>query len=107
MMTAKPITYNGAKITFRKETIRDHLNLAKLAEKLGEEINEDMAGGAYAFAYLLAQTEVEGDLGFPLLDTNASSDDLLAAFEGFLEADVELFDALLDVALPSEKKAKD
>ena len=85
-------THNDATVTFRKGTIRDRMHLNALIEKLNESIDETMHAAAYAYAYLIARADVDGDLGIELPDASASIEELTEGFEAFLEADEELYD---------------
>jgi len=58
--------------------------------------DETMYAAAYAYAYLIARGDVEGDLGFELPDATASIEELTEGFEQYLDADEELFQAVMD-----------
>ena len=94
-MRTKSFTYNGdVTITVRRGTVRDRLAVDALAWELPETKSTAERHAQRSYAKLVIQTvSVEGDLGFVWRSSNASGDDLAAAYEALMDADGALWDA--------------
>jgi hypothetical protein len=84
--------YGAAKVTVRRAKVRDRLAVDAIQDKLAKGADIDVIVAVRMFGRLIAQSTVEGDLGFALPAPTASEADLRAAYEAWLDVDAELMD---------------
>ncbi len=96
----------GVTVTFRRAKIRDRLMANKIIGRLGVD-TEDIGDFAFktSFARLVVQAQIDGDgLGFTLPAITDSEEEILAAYEKWLDLDGGLYEhlqqALFDVDGP-------
>jgi len=87
MLTKTVEIVPGVNVTVKTETGRDALNKQMVYAKLAyDRTNPAEVNHAYHFAVAVTQTTaVSGDLGFKWVTTASSSEEMQAAFEGFLD----------------------
>ena len=82
----RKFSYNGAAVTVSPANILTVFKRKMILRKLGLESieNEAELDALLNFAYLNAQSEIEGTFGFEWADANASSEELKATFQAWL-----------------------
>lgn len=93
METTLTFEWNDAKITVRRAKVRDRLAQDAVQVKLAPgnaPIATIMAVREYG--RLCTQSEVKGDVGFPLVPSTAPVEELEAGYQQWLDADAELMD---------------
>lgn len=94
--------FNGAKIITHGERVRDRLAIDVLLHDLDEALGKTDSLEEYhqrrQFARFVKLSEVQGDIGFDLHGP------VTEAFDGFLNADAELYEAWVEATDGSKKK---
>jgi hypothetical protein len=105
--------WQKAKITVHRARVRDRLAVDSIQTKLAADADIATIIAVRQFGRILAQSSVEGEVGFPLPPPTASEGDLRAAFNLWLDVDAELMDRWdatlkrVDAALTEPKSDKD
>jgi hypothetical protein len=100
-MPENTFEFNGATVTVRRETVRDRLAIDVLLHDLDEALGKTQALEEYhqrrQFAHFVKLSDVQGDIGFDLRGPVAET------FDGWLNADAELYEAWVEAAVGSKK----
>lgn len=96
-MIEKTFTWNDAKVTIRRGTVRSRLRASALYAKFG--VSEDMDTTQWLeiehFVTFLTRADVEGDLGFVLPSEGDDEKTLHAGKETFMGVDQDFYDAYI------------
>lgn len=93
-MFEQSLTFKDAVLTVRRENVKSRLLRGMVYRHFN--INEDTDDADFlliqAFVQFLTQVQVHGDIGFPIPKLSASRENILEAYEAFLNLPAEFFD---------------
>lgn len=93
-MFEQSLTFNDAVLTVRRENVKSRLLRGMVYRHFN--INEDIDEAEFlliqAFVQFLTQVQVHGDIGFPIPKLSASRENIMEAYEAFLNLPGEFFD---------------
>lgn len=92
MDTTSTFQWGNAQITVRRAKVRDRLAVDAVQGKLAKDAEMDTIIAVRSFGKILAQSEVDGEVGFPCPPPTASESELRQAYDLWLDADAELMD---------------
>jgi hypothetical protein len=104
----KTFQFGDATITVRREKIKHRLAIEALEARLVKEgDSEEVQRNKRIFVRLTQQSEVQGDLGFPIPLPTATAEELDADYNLFTECDADLYDTWVSDMVDVNKSLKD
>lgn len=96
-MLTNNFSYNGASVTVKRETMRARLQKNIVYRKLGitPDISDEEWEYMDAFAHLLTQCDIVGDVGFPVAQVADTAEDMRTSYEAFLDSEGSLYTPLI------------